>query len=235
MPGHTDDNMDSLPPPVETTIPVENANQVGAIASAVVSIVVPTILVGLRFLARHKVNRPLDASDMCVLAALVFLIGLHVDMLVMVLKGGFGFHGIDIIMRFGMDTLILFLKGILAYPILWNFTVCFSKLSVLFMYISVIPNREMTIACRVIGLFVVLWNLGGVLGALLICRPFAKNWNQELDGTCGDQQKFYLWLGAINIVVESAMLLLPIPFLYRLQLKTYKKVVVISLFSVGWL
>lgn len=225
--------MDS--PPLETSIPVENANQVGAIVSAVLSIVIPSILVGLRFWARHMVGRPLDASDMCVLAALVFLIGLHVDMLVMVLKGGFGFHGIDIVMRFGMDTLTLFLKGILAFPILWNFTVCFSKLSVLFMYISVIPNREMLIACRVIGLFVILWNLGGVLGALLLCRPFAKNWHQELPGTCGSPQQFYLWLGIINIIVESVMLLLPIPFLYRLQLKTYKKIVVIALFSVGWM
>lgn len=218
----------------ETAIPIENGRQVGIIVSSVFAIAIPTILVALRFWARRKLKRSLDASDLCIFAALIFNIGLQIDMYIMVFHGGFGFHGMEIIERFGNDTLVLFLKGILAFPILWNITVCFSKLSVLLMYTSLIPVDELVIACRVVGLFIILWNTGGILGALLLCRPFALNWNKTLAGKCGDNRLFYMWLGAINVVVEAVILLLPVPFLYRLQMQSYKKVVIIGLFSVGW-
>ncbi|KAK3360601.1 integral membrane protein [Lasiosphaeria hispida] len=219
----------------ETTIPIENNRQVAIIVTSTLSIIIPTILVGLRFYVRRILHRSLDASDLCIFAALVFTIGLHIDMYVMVLLGGFGFHGLDIIQRFGMDTLVLFLKGILAFPIIWNFTICFSKLSVLLMYSSVIAVPRMILACRILGFLIVLWNLGGILGALLLCRPFALNWDKTLPGTCGDNRLFYMWLGAINVVAEALMLLLPVPFLYQLQMKPLKKLIVIGLFSVGWM
>ncbi|KAB5513518.1 integral membrane protein [Coniochaeta sp. 2T2.1] len=221
--------------PLESTIPIENGKQIGAIVSSAFSIAIPTILVGLRFWARRILRRPLDASDLCIFAALVFTISLHINMYILVLHGGFGFHVLEIVQRFGKGTLVLFFKCILAFPILWNVTVCFSKLSVLLMYTTLIPVREMVISCRIIGLVIILWNTGSVLGALLMCRPFALNWDRSLPGTCGDNRFFYMWLGAINVVAEAIMLLLPLPFLYRLQIETYKKVVVIGLFSVGWM
>jgi hypothetical protein len=229
------DSNEATPRPLETTIPIENGRQVAMIVTSTLAIIVPTILVALRFWAGRIVRRRLDASDLCILAALVFTIGLHIDMYIMVFFGGFGFHGYDIVERFGMDTMVLFLKAILAFPIIWNFTICFSKLSVLFMYTTVIPVQRMVLACRVVGLFIILWNVGGVLGALLLCRPIALNWDKSLDGTCGDNRLFYIWLGIINVVAEAVILLLPVPFIYNLQLKTFKKFVVIGLFSVGWM
>ncbi|AEO60045.1 hypothetical protein MYCTH_2308849 [Thermothelomyces thermophilus ATCC 42464] len=217
------------------TIPIENSRQVAMLVTSAFAMVIPTILVGLRFWAGHIIHRRLDASDVCILAALLFTIGLHVDMYIMVLRGGFGFHGQDIVLRFGMDTLVLFLKCILAFPIIWNFTICLSKLSVLFMYANVIPVPRMKIACRVVGLLIILWNTGGILGALLLCRPIAKNWDKTIPGTCGDNRLFYIWLGIINVIVEAVILLLPVPFILRLQMKTFKKVVVVGMFSVGWM
>ena len=223
------------PPQRPGTIPIENGNQVAMLVTSAFAIIIPTILVGLRFWAGRIVNRRLDASDLCIFAALIFTIGLHIDMYVMVLLGGFGLHGMDIVQRYGMDTLVLFLKGILAFPIIWNFTICFSKLSVLFMYTTVIPVRKMVLMCRATGLLIILWNTGGVLGALFLCRPIALNWDKTLPGTCGDNRLFYIWLGGINVVVEAIILLLPVPFIFRLQMKTFKKLVVIGLLSVGWM
>ena len=219
----------------ESRIPIENSNQISILVTSTLCIVIPAIFVGLRFYVRRKMHRSFDGSDLCSFAALIFTIGLHIDMFAMVLLGGFGFHGIDIIMRFGMDTLVTFLKGILAFPIIWSVTICLSKLSVLLMYNNVIAVRKMTLACRAVGLFIILWNMGGILGALLMCRPFALNWDKTLQGTCGDNQLFYTYLGAINVVAEVVILLMPVPFLYQLQLKTSKKLVVIGLFSVGWM
>ncbi|KAK4032018.1 hypothetical protein C8A01DRAFT_20849 [Parachaetomium inaequale] len=223
------------PRPLETSIPIENDRQVAILVTSAFAIAVPTILVALRFWARRIVGRSLDASDLCMFAALIFTIGLHADMYVMCLLGGFGFHGTEIIVRFGMDTLELFLKGIFAFPIIWSITICLSKLSVLLMYANVIAVPKMIMACRIVGVIIVLWNTGSILGILLICRPIALNWDLTLPGTCGDVRLYYLWLGGINVVAEAMILLLPVPFLYRLQMKTYKKLVAIGLFSIGWM
>lgn len=61
-------------------------------------------------------------------------------------------------------TLVLFLEGILAFPSLWDFTACISKLSALLMYTSTIPVREMTVACRAVGLFMIWWNTESIIG-----------------------------------------------------------------------
>jgi hypothetical protein len=59
----------------------------------------------------------------------------------------------------------------MTFSILWNFTVCFSKLSVLLMYTALIPHASMQKWARGIGATVILWNLSNIIAAFLICRP----------------------------------------------------------------
>ena len=52
-------------------IPIENAGQVAMLVTSGACIFVTTVLVVLRFVARHKIGcRTLDASDLCIAAAL---------------------------------------------------------------------------------------------------------------------------------------------------------------------
>lgn len=176
----------------------------------------------------------------------------------MVAHGGFGFHVQDIAMRFGPDVLTVFFKVrcppiitllapelegrvdqhpqcIMVFALLWNATTCFTKLSVLLMYMSIFPVRRVILPCQVLGLFIVLWNIGGILGGILVCRPFAMNWDQTIPGgKCGNQPMYYMALGIINIIVEVVMLAIPLPVLYKLQMPLRKKMVIIGMFSIGF-
>lgn len=79
------------------------------------------------------------------------------------------------------------------------------------------------------------WAIGTVLAGLLICRPIAMNWMEVPGGSCGNQVLSFTITGIINLITDVAVLALPMPYLYKLQLPLYKKVVLISVFSVGFL
>lgn len=107
-----------------------------------------------------------------------------------------------------------------------------SKWSVLLMYETLIPVPRMKLAVRIVGSFVTIFNLGGILEAFLICRPYEANWHPEL-GTCGDVRVFYIWLSALNLFSDLVILLLPIPFVYKLQLPLRKRLGLVGMFTVG--
>lgn len=124
-----------------------------------------------------------------------------------------------------------------AWPLLWNSCVMTSKLSVLAMYMTLMPVPRMIMAVKIVGTFVVLYNVSGFITGLAICRPYSKNfdWQGTEAGSCGDVKVYYQWLSAINVVSDVIILLLPLPFVYNLQLAFKKKVVLFGMFSVGFM
>lgn len=93
--------------------------------------------------------------------------------------------------------------------------------------------RRMIVPARILGGFIILWNTGNILGQLLICKPFARNWDLSVEGKCGSQRDLYFIMGAFNIVTDILVLGLPMPFLYKLHLPLLKKMVLIGMFAVG--
>jgi hypothetical protein len=174
---------------------------------------------------------------------------LHTCCMLLVTYGGFGFHTIDVYDRFGSDTVTFFFKvhkiyrvnqnppltvqGIMSFAFLWNATVCFSKISILLMYTTLIPIPSMLKWAGVIGSVVITWNVANIIAGFLICRPLAKNWNFALPGSCGSQPAFYFAMGVINLITDTVIIVLPMPYLLRLRMALSKKVFAMALLSVG--
>jgi hypothetical protein len=121
----------------------------------------------------------------------------------------------------------------MVFAMLWNVTVCFSKLSVLFMYTNVFVQESLLRWTRYIGAFVVTWNVANIITALVICQPIARNWNLSIDGTCGSQPKFYTSMGVINIITDVAILTLPLPYLFSLQMPWKRKIIAAGMMTIG--
>lgn len=124
-----------------------------------------------------------------------------------------------------------------AWPLLWNCCVLTSKLSVLAMYQTLMPIPRMKLAVRVVGGFVITYNVCGFIAGLVICQPYSKNydWAGVIVGKCGDVKTYYEWLSAINVISDVIVLLLPLPFVYNLQMQLRKKIVLFLMFSVGFM
>lgn len=111
--------------------------------------------------------------------------------MLLVTHGGLGFHTVEIYQRFSPDTSTFFFKGIMSFALLWNATVCFSKLSVLLMYTTLIPISSMIKYARMLSGLIIVWNVTDILVGFLICWPLARNCNFQIEGTCGSQPNFY--------------------------------------------
>lgn len=74
-----------------------------------------------------------------------------------------------------------------------------------------------------------------ILGSFLICQPLAFNWDQTIDGHCGSSITLWVCHGVLNIVTDLIVLLLPMPYIYSLELSLYKKLVLMATFGLGLL
>ena len=86
---------------------------------------------------------------------------------------------------------------------------------------------------KAMGGLVLLWNTSNIIAGLLICRPLSRNWNFAVPGTCGSQPGFYFAMGIVNLIADGAIIVLPMPYLYRLQLATCRKVLAMALLGIG--
>ena len=136
-----------------------------------------------------------------------------------------------IVARFGIGVLYILFKGVLVMTIVWNITVCLSKLSVLLMYTSIIPNTSMLVICRYIGATIIVWILVDLITALSICKPLAQAWKDP--DKCTSQNLFYFSQGVLNLIIDMVIIVLPMPYIFRLRVSWSRKVVAIVMLGLG--
>lgn len=110
------------------------------------------------------------------------------------------------------------------------------KLSVLMLYARIFGTvRGYRIAFWIVGFVVVAWCIAMNFANLFGCVPIHKSWDISVPGHCVSI-KAHLFGGAIlNILTDLALLLLPMPGLWRLQMSTRRKVGVVGVFISGYL
>lgn len=126
----------------------------------------------------------------------------------------------------------------LLFPIqgLWALSLSCCKLSVLLLYRKLFSVKKVIAAVDIsIGL-IFLFLVIAVIGGCTICHPFAYNWDKTIpDGHCGDLIAIVKTTGAGNIITDFAALTVALPSLFALRLPTYKKLVLMCTFGVGFL
>ncbi len=73
-----------------------------------------------------------------------------------------------------------------------------------------------------------------ILVVCLICKPIAYSFDKTIpDGHCGDLSKFELYTAILNLIMDSIIVILPMPMLWRLQMQTKKKIGLIIVLGMG--
>jgi len=230
--------MAALPPPTKfAPFPIETHDQRSLLGVNITFSILPVIAVLLRVLARRISKRALDPSDYCIIVAAVFAVGLEGVSISAVFHCGIGYdHTLPILLEYGMAPVTLLLKLLIPLQFLWALSLGFSKISILLLYKSVFAVPFVIWTARGAIVFIALWVLGTILAGCLICRPFPMNWDQTIPGGyCGDQVLSFTVTGVLNLLTDVMVLVLPLPYLARLQMRLYKKLVLIGVFSIGFL
>lgn len=124
-------------------------------------------------------------------------------------------------------------KSLLVGQLLWVTSVTFIRASVLSLYIRIFRTTSFRTTCYVVQGFNMAYYVAVVLACCLICRPFALLWYQSIDGFCGNQKSFDLFIGVFNLLMDVTTVALPMPVLWGLHVRTKKKIIVAFIFSMG--
>ena len=69
--------------------------------------------------------------------------------------------------------------------------------------------------------------------ALAICRPLKKNWDKQAEGSCGDLTSAFVAVAVIDVVADLAIMLLPVPVVWQLQVPRSSKIALTGIFGLG--
>ena len=124
-------------------------------------------------------------------------------------------------------------KMIIIGEILWAIANLAIKVSILHLYIELFWTQTVRIICYIVMSLAGCLCLAIILLALFICYPIAYNWDRTIHGSCGDTKKNFLGQAIVNLCIDIAIVIIPIPVLLNLQMSMLKKLSIYFMFSVG--
>ena len=117
----------------------------------------------------------------------------------------------------------------------------FIKLSILLQYLRIFrPTRQGNLFLY-LGVHACIWIIFlfyflDIMFEVVMCVPREKIWNPLMTtGHCFDDSAAYRATGIFNVLSDFAILILPIPSVWRLKIPLRKKIGLVSVFSAGLL
>ncbi|CAD6571497.1 MAG: hypothetical protein ASARMPREDX12_008311 [Alectoria sarmentosa] len=120
-------------------------------------------------------------------------------------------------------------KATFATDITYTTTLITSKLSVIWFLHTLTLQRVHNHLRRALGLLVIAWGVSGLFAIAFQC-PVPDTW-QVLSQRCFHQVSFWNYLAVSNIVIELALITLPIAILRHVQMHPRRKVTIIACFA----
>ncbi|KAI0838441.1 hypothetical protein F5Y06DRAFT_46833 [Hypoxylon sp. FL0890] len=200
------------------------------IAAVTLCMVFATTAVCLRLYTRHFVLNKFWVDDYFAIAGLIGMIANGIVQIVHT-KYGLGAHYYDI----KEADIVEFWKMFYALTVTYASTLMLVKFSLFFQYYRLILEVP---RYRLFYLFVMFLVGGWVIAQEFIlifsCTPIHTYWDGDPHGKCLNSELLG-WMNAIgNIVTDLIVLVLPIPVVWRLNLKKGRKWAVIGIFGLGF-
>ncbi|KAE8150862.1 hypothetical protein BDV25DRAFT_139457 [Aspergillus avenaceus] len=206
-----------------------DGTQVPAVLGVSIALMAFTaVIISIRLWVRIFILRAMGTDDVFMIIGTVLTFGLSIAMIIGT-KYGIGKHLGDI----GEDDYAVWVTRLL-----YVLAIGFVKLSLLWLFIRLDRRRWMRMAVYFMIFFVAGLLVGPFFVTVLSCTPPAKFWNSEAhpEGNCMEmdaQQRFYEAHGALNIVTDIIIWLLPMPMLWTIQMSRRKKIGVSAIFGLG--
>ncbi|EMF11983.1 uncharacterized protein SEPMUDRAFT_142183 [Sphaerulina musiva SO2202] len=139
----------------------------------------------------------------------------------------------DYAIMFALVALIA--RFILSCNCVWTVTVSVTKASILAQYLRIFDARYTRALCYFMLFLLVPAVAWGIFAGIFLCTPTAKLWNPSLAGHCRSAKSYWLSVAAIDIFLDFAVLVLPMPSIASLHLPRKQKLATIGMFTLGFL
>ncbi|KAI7786484.1 hypothetical protein LA080_003728 [Diaporthe eres] len=185
-----------------------------------------TISVILRYLARRSLGTSLGRDDYCLFIAYVLYVAFAAS-LGTATRYGEGRH-VNLVTDFRTYAIVNLLQASF-----YVFGMAFVKCSILFLYHRIFPGKTFRNVLLVAGAIVFSWAMAAFFPSIMSCYPVEKAWDSSIPGRCIDYGIVTLVIGILNVIMDFAMLSLPMPLLWKLRMSTRRKAYLSGIFAVG--
>lgn len=112
-----------------------------------------------------------------------------------------------------------------------------AKLSVLAMYWRIFSTGFVIVrrGCIILSILTFLWLLAGAIGTCIQCRPLRSIWTSGVVSHCYDPGKLAVANAVPNMIIDLAILLLPVYEISRLSMAIPHKIGIAGIFLLGLL
>lgn len=125
---------------------------------------------------------------------------------------------------------------LIAAEVIYNFAMFAIKASILYLYKRVFfVSRNFVIVLWIVGIFVACYSITQVFAAIFQCMPIDSNWNPLVKRYCINTDIGATIVAALNVLTDFAILVLPMPLLYKLQKPMKQKIQIMGMFLLGGL
>ncbi|WAO85993.1 Hypothetical protein NCS54_00324700 [Fusarium falciforme] len=198
------------------------------IAVVVVLLCLSTTMVGLRILCRSLI-KGFGLDDLAAVLTLVGIIGSGSAMIAMT-NYGLGRHDWTLTPA----TLILYARCFWVSVLFYMMALFWAKMTFLLHYYRLMSVSNMRNVYLGAIIIVALWGLSQTIMAFTQCIPLKAVWDPRVEGWCRPHQTTLWYInGVINIVSDFAILILPLPVIWKLQLPLSQKILLSGIFGLG--
>ncbi|KAI0107072.1 hypothetical protein GGR51DRAFT_517274 [Nemania sp. FL0031] len=118
----------------------------------------------------------------------------------------------------------------------WIGAILLVKSSILLEWLRIFAptgSRPFTLSCTLLLVVTILFYVASILALNLSCRPFNKIWDKTVEGTCIDIKSIHLGVVTANLFLDLAILILPQPVIWSLQMTRLRRAGVSTVFTIG--
>ncbi|KAL8921166.1 MAG: hypothetical protein Q9172_004162 [Xanthocarpia lactea] len=183
--------------------------------------VLETIFLSL-FIYARAISKTLNGADFWLIPAAYLGCLSHVITIALFVKyGGAGRHFVTVTPR----EFQIWLEVMFSEYFLYLFSAMLPKLAILSLYLRIFTQRSYRYATHAIAIIMILNWLTGCMMGILICKPIQYNWDKTIPGGhCGDLMGVFRWTSLPNLITDIAMLILPLPMVWKLHTGLSQKI-----------
>ena len=150
-----------------------------------------------------------------------------------VVDGGVGHHEATLALT-DPEKPVLATKFFFVLSFLYLAAVVFPKLAILAIYLRVFVQTHFRTACYILAMLVIANWVGNTVALLSMCKPLQYFWDHTITGGhCFHIKERSCWASLINIITDVAMLVLPLPFIWKIHTSRSVKIGLTITFATG--
>ncbi|KAI1084497.1 hypothetical protein F5B20DRAFT_298673 [Whalleya microplaca] len=130
-----------------------------------------------------------------------------------------------------------FLKLLWVIYYIFDTGTAVAKSSALFFYARVlgVSNSRFKYALWLVHAMNIVWLITILLEVTFMCKPIEKAWKTTREGSCQNTGLLWMGSGITSLLIDVIILIMPLPLLWQLRMKTIRKIQICGVFTCGYL